>query len=112
VGNVVLEHVVLGSDHGELLNQAGVALGIKDYIAHAKQGEAGRCCQEQRSANDEPFAMFLELKRHNASLGLIGRLQALRAGWVQPVQGETFAVVQELAWQPQNLRANLYDMNQ
>jgi hypothetical protein len=29
---------------------------------------------------------------------LIERLQALRAGWIEPVQGETLAVVQKSAW--------------
>jgi hypothetical protein len=32
---------------------------------------------------------------------LIERLQALRAGWIKPVQGETLAVVQKSAWKMQ-----------
>jgi hypothetical protein len=56
--------------------------------------------------------MFLEFERHNASLGLIERLQTLRAGWVQPVQVETLAVVHDPTRQPQNLRSNFGDAHQ
>jgi hypothetical protein len=56
--------------------------------------------------------MFLELKRHKASLGWIERLHALRTGGVQPVQGKALAVVEELARQPQNPRADFGNMDQ
>jgi hypothetical protein len=56
--------------------------------------------------------MFFELKRHIASLGAVERLQVWRAGGVHSAQGETLAVVQILARQMQNLRANLGDVDQ
>jgi hypothetical protein len=53
--------------------------------------------------------MFLELKRHIASLGAVERLQVWRAGWVHPVQGKALAVVHDPAREPQNLCADLGD---
>ena len=74
---------------------------IEHDVPKSEQGKARRCGQEQSRSGNQPLAMFLELKRHRTSSWLIERLQALRAGWIKPVQGETLAVVQKGAWKMQ-----------
>jgi hypothetical protein len=97
MGDVVFEHLVLRLQSGELGDKTGVAGWVEDNVSHAEQGEARRSGEKNGGSDNEPLAMFLEFERHNASLGLIERLQTLRAGWVQPVQVETLAVVHDPA---------------
>ena len=48
--DVVLEHVVLHLDCGELLDQAGVAGGIKDNVSDAEERKARRRGEKQSRA--------------------------------------------------------------
>ena len=112
MGDVVFEHLVLCLQSGELGDETGVAGGIKDHVSESKQRETGRCGQEQSRSGNQPLAMFLELKRHRTSSWLIERLQALRTGWIKPVQGETLAVVQKSAWKMQRSFGDLSEFIQ
>jgi hypothetical protein len=75
---------------------------IKDNLSESEQRETGRCGQEQGRPGDKPFAVLLACELHKTiSFVWVEGLHALRAGRVQPVQGETFAVVQKIAWKMQ-----------
>ena len=53
--DVVLEHVVLRLERGELRDKAGVAGRVEDDVADAEEREARRGREQQRRAADEPF---------------------------------------------------------
>src|SRR5260370_12686546 len=87
MSDVVLEHVVLRLQRGELGHKTGVARWIEDDIPYAEKSEARCRGQQQEAARYQVLLAPIHGDLHDFSFGLEW-LNALRTGWVQPVRGE------------------------